>query len=229
MFSAVNIHYAKGDWATARHVLDSLRATAGVIRGLRGVAGEYRANLALLNGHLREADAMYQQAEADAGVVDFRGTALSRALASAWIDAWFCGNRERGIAKINAALKRWPLASIDAVDRPYLDLANDYAFLGRFQEARQMMAALENIDPSLRYDQEGRRQSTMGFLELAEGRPKIAITQVIQAIQGDPCPFCGFPTLGCAYEAQGEADSAIAVYQRYLATIDDDRLNVDAP
>ena len=60
---------------------------------------------------------------------------------------------------------------------------------------------------------------TLGYIAVAESR----FTDAIDAFRGDPdgaiqCPLCGVYELGTVYERIGQADSAVAVYERYLAS-----------
>jgi tetratricopeptide (TPR) repeat protein len=57
----------------------------------------------------------------------------------------------------------------------------------------------------------------LGSIALAERRPRDAITEFRQQDQGD-CTICTLASLGRAYDDAGQADSAVAAYERYIGT-----------
>jgi tetratricopeptide (TPR) repeat protein len=148
----------------------------------------------------------------------------------AWLavlDALYRGNPARSLQKLDAALQRTPLEQLDPLDIPYLDLAYAYAAAGRTDRARALLASYEAIDPTLRARDEGWFLATRGAVSLREGHPEQAVRELKEAIAVDICAQCSLPELGRAFEAAGESDSAIAAYERYLATPAVDKIDID--
>ena len=55
-------------------------------------------------------------------------------------------------------------------------------------------------------------------MALAEDDPAQAISELRVWDEGIGCAVCALPDLGRAYELAGEADSALAMYERYVTT-----------
>jgi tetratricopeptide (TPR) repeat protein len=71
------------------------------------------------------------------------------------------------------------------------------------------------------------RESALGEILLAEGKPRDAI-RAFQRADSGACRICILPRLGAAYDLAGDRDSAIAVFERYRTTPDLYRLSTDA-
>jgi tetratricopeptide (TPR) repeat protein len=53
---------------------------------------------------------------------------------------------------------------------------------------------------------------------MAEGRVEDALVELRFVQERDRCPICQLPLFGQLYESIGQADSALAVYERYVTT-----------
>jgi hypothetical protein len=71
------------------------------------------------------------------------------------------------------------------------------------------------------------RHAALGLIALAESRPRNAIAEFRLEGQGS-YRVCALQDLAGACDLGGEADSAIAVYERYLAMPDPFRTGLDA-
>lgn len=200
--------------ALVRRVRDQRRESAA----WRGMIGEQLAQYALIRGRLREAETHLREAgEASAAEGRVEGTLVSEA-ARAGLDLWFRGARARGARELDAALARHPFAEMDPMDRPYLPIALLYAEAGRPDRARGLLAEFDRTaTPGARRIAASLRHAALGSIALAEGRPRDAIAEFRLQEEGG-CPVCAAPSLGRAYEAAGEPDSARAAYERYLTT-----------
>ena len=56
-----------------------------------------------------------------------------------------------------------------------------------------------------------------GVIAFAEGRAEEAIAEFRRSDKGE-CPNCALADLGRAYDLMGQADSVIAIYERYIST-----------
>jgi tetratricopeptide (TPR) repeat protein len=186
------------------------------------------AAVAAILGRLGEADEHLREAAENAVAQGLVEPALEAELGRAGLDLWFRGRRERALQRIDQALTKWPLATFDAADRPYLMLAILLAEAGRPERARAMVAEFDRqAPPGERRLEEATRHSALGTIALAERRPREALVE-FRASDSDRCTICAQPNLGRAFEAAGEADSAIAAYERYIRTPMLDRLMADA-
>ena len=162
---------------------------------------------------------------------------LLAAIERAWVRATLTGEVAGELAALNAALDRFPLDDISAVERPYLELAELYASVGRVDDARRMLATFET---------EGREElqrvrarymghAARGELALATGDPEAALEefrgQVRLGIIGSARavnPKLAFVNIARAHDAAGRPDSARAYYERYLEQRSPFSLTVDA-
>ncbi|MBA2685590.1 MAG: tetratricopeptide repeat protein [Gemmatimonadaceae bacterium] len=193
--------------------------------GNRAWATHRLAELEMLHGRL----AAWARLEADAQAQDVaRGAPpppLIDALVSAYVDSWFLEQPARSVQKLDAALTHTPLRSLKEFDRPYLFAAEFYALAGRPDRARALLAqyAAEVKDTALRRDQEPERHNALGEIALAERRPLDAVAEFRAGDQlpdgpVNECVACLPAALGRAYDQANLPDSAIAMYERYLAT-----------
>ena len=119
---------------------------------------------------------------------------------------------------MEAALRRHPLASIPAQDRPYLGLAWLYADAGRPERARQLVAEYETAVPEGVRRGEPFRHGAAAQIAFAEGRIPEAIREYRAWYDESGCAVCGLFLPGRAYERAGQRDSALAVYERAVIT-----------
>jgi tetratricopeptide (TPR) repeat protein len=185
------------------------------------------AAIALVRGRLAEAEQYTRQAMTESVEAGHPADHLKDAAALGFIDTWFRRRPDRGLRTLEEALGRYPLDSIRPLERPYLTLAIAYASGGRAERARALLGEYEReIEPRLRRIEEPMRRWAWGQVAMAEGRFVEAIAQ-FQAYVPTPrsCLPCGQSALAQAYDRQGNVDSAIAVYERYLSTPSFYRLN----
>ena len=105
----------------------------------------------------------------------FASALLAREMTLAYYDAWYRGQGPRAVQRLDAALARYPLKSLPALERPYINLAYIYAIAGRPDRARAVLAEQEKELPpdvvaSARYDRHNalRGDRARG----GEGRPR---------------------------------------------------------
>jgi tetratricopeptide (TPR) repeat protein len=146
------------------------------------------------------------------------GAYVARALNGARIDLLYRPNPGRALREVEAALTRYPLAGMPAPDRPYVGLALFYADVGRVDLARRMMAEYErDVDEALRRAAAG-RHDVAGRIALAEGRQDDAIAAFRLLRDEGTGALVGLSQLAEAYDRAGNADSALAYYERFVMT-----------
>jgi tetratricopeptide (TPR) repeat protein len=142
------------------------------------------------------------------------------------------GQRARALQEVENALARYPLDSLDPLDRPYLALAKTYALAGQPKRAGALLSEYERaVRPMVRRAAENpeyTHHGALGELALAEGRVEDAITEFQKDVSRGSCQACGLWALGRAYAMAGQVDSAIAVLQRYTGSLYLQRLADDA-
>ncbi len=137
------------------------------------------------------------------------------------------GDKQRAKELVDAALARLPLESVPVVERPYYMLVASYTNAGALGQAKALYADYEASRRSMqlitdRVD----RPFMQGEIALAEARYDDAV-RFFRESDVDFCPTCSLPSLARAYDLGGNADSAIAVFTRYLTMPDGDRYFAD--
>jgi tetratricopeptide (TPR) repeat protein len=133
-----------------------------------------------------------------------------------------------GVAELEALLAAHPLDAVDALSRPYPTLALLAAEAGDAPRARRWLAAYERaVPPAWRGPDAWLLHRARAAAHAADGRPTAAIAELRRAADAAPLRVGRFddralrvtdhPALARVYEAAGLPDSAVAVYERYLA------------
>ena len=127
------------------------------------------------------------------------------------------GDSAGAVQLVEGLLDRYPLADLPPLRRPYLPLADFYAEANQPARARTLLAEYEReIDPALRGAEIPALDHARGQLATAEGDYATAIAALRRADAVHTCPICVLPALARAFDLNGDRDSAIAVYERYL-------------
>jgi len=214
---------ARGDYADAERRTRALLAGAGPDVESRTAPLQMLSLLMVMSGRLAEADrAMqaYLEIEARDGTP---GDYLAGAILMGFIDIEYRRAPARGVRIIDDALARYPLSAIPALDRHYAFLAYTYALAGLGERSRALLAEYRaaNATAAGGLRDEGSVLRAQGENELLEKRyaaAAVTLSRAATARSVYSCPVCALPDLARAYALAGDADSAIAVYQRYLTT-----------
>jgi tetratricopeptide (TPR) repeat protein len=180
----------------------------------------YRADLAAIRGRLQSAE---RRKAAEEELQDRRGAAagaLEAALGPVWLDLLVRERPARARERLDAALETHPLEAIPAAERPHAQLVQLWAHAGETQKAREVLDAWDaGLDEDRRRLEAGGFAGARGVLAHVEGRHERAVEDLRRAHDdAEECVICWLPELGRAYDGAGAADSAIAVYERYLKT-----------
>ncbi|HEY9427646.1 MAG TPA: protein kinase [Gemmatimonadaceae bacterium] len=224
LLNEVVVDYARGqlDGASLSR-LERLRATDGdPIR--RSKATAILGDFALLQGRIAEGTRFIDDARAQDSA---RGAAppLAGAQDAAQLEIYFRERPERAVQILDSALGRTSLSAMDPFERPDAKLAALYALAGRPDRARGLLARYANDvrDSAARRSNEPARHRALAEIALAERRPLDAVEEFRLADQlpdgpADGCTVCLSAGLGRAYDQANMPDSAIASYERYIAT-----------
>ena len=227
------IAYARGDLATAQRWIDSTLKTTDPQYRQRAL--ETNARLAMVQGQLTRSDRLF--ADSRAAYAGQPRDALLDSLRQASTHAWFHGANEADVARIDAAVARYPLRTLAPLDRPYFDVATAYARGGKPDKARAVIAAYraDIVDTAqLRNDAPG-LHNALGEIALASNDPRTATTEFrrgdlwYDGKPADECAPCPAFNLARAFDASNMPDSTIAEYERFITTPFYDRLHRDDP
>jgi tRNA A-37 threonylcarbamoyl transferase component Bud32 len=184
------------------------------------------ANLSQLRGRLAD----WERAQAEARSINVgRGIPappLNDSVTSVRSDAWYREQPERAVRRMDALLARTPLRSVAAIEqRPYFAVANVYAYAGRADKARAILAQYDADirDSTIRNVRAPDYHYVQSQIALAERRYADAIVEVRASDNlpdgpANDCAICLYAELGRAYDAASQPDSAITYFERYFAT-----------
>jgi predicted Zn-dependent protease len=215
---------ARGDFDRAEAYADSARQ---LVRGDPVIRANVNAQLAALSA-LRGKLARWSEYRHQVALANeergLPGLALAEAVTSATVDLRFRDAPAAAIRRIEAAVAKTPFNAIAAGDRPYVVLARQYAAAGRPEPARRLLTEYQLVvDEWFRLQNPG-YPLAVADLALAEGRLNEAIAKLRQYLDGPRCELCGLFELARAYDRAGQGDSAIAYYERLVATPSQQRI-----
>jgi DNA-binding SARP family transcriptional activator/tetratricopeptide (TPR) repeat protein len=176
-----------------------------------------RASLARSLGHLEEAHRFDAERIHAARARGNEDEVVRARLAHVEELTWLLGDRAAALAEL-AQLQRLTL-SIAGVDRPVPAVASALADAGKPSAAAALMRAYEReIAPGEWRGTEPGRHAAWGRIALANGRAMDAVREFRKAAAGG-CEGCVLFDLAVAYVQAGLPDSAIAVGERFLGSM----------
>ncbi len=170
---------------------------------------DLQGQVAKANRHWRDANsASLQRGISDGYLINLAQQGL--------VDVMVRRRPDDAVDRIERGLKDHPLDSLAVRDRPYIWLIWLYSAAGRVPEANSYLSdflasgQIQESRQSERWSHFGR-----GVIQIAEGNAAGAIQELREFDEDTGCRVCVLPLLARAYDLQGDADSAIAIYQRY--------------
>jgi tetratricopeptide (TPR) repeat protein/tRNA A-37 threonylcarbamoyl transferase component Bud32 len=226
-FAAASLHLLAGEYDSAIAVVRRHEQAHPELILARRMAAAFSSRAYRRQGRPEAARAALARLRAANVEIDARDRALMSDLALAEIALALENRPAEALAQVDRALRTTPLDSLDPLDRPYAPLAAILARAGRPERARSYLAELDRTVPAeLRRSLEDQRQHALGYIALAERRPDDAIAAFRTSDVG-ACVSCALPGLARAYDAAANTDSALAVYERYVAVPQMSRETVD--
>src|SRR5256884_5775165 len=140
------MHAAERRFDSAEVAARALAATTQDLTWQASAAGTLAA-VNLVRGRLATAEVQIRQARTFDEQRGVPGKYLEDAIGIAVMTVHYRNAPDAAQREVEAALRRHPLASIPAQDRPYLGLAWLYADAGRPERARQLIAEYETAVP----------------------------------------------------------------------------------
>lgn len=129
------------------------------------------------------------------------------------------GDPAAALAVLDRGVRSAAWREAKAEDRPYLTFATIYAEAGRPARARELVAQWSPPADARSRESQAPVHIARGAIALAEGRPADAIREYHAFRDSVPqCTLCGLAELGRVYDATGQPDSAVAIFERYLTT-----------
>jgi DNA-binding SARP family transcriptional activator/Flp pilus assembly protein TadD len=214
----IQLASAQHRWEEAERRAEALVAASGTDTLALVDPFEALALMAATQGRLEEADRLWRTHQRLSAASGSMGRHLFGVVRRAGMELRYRNRPARTLALLDSALARAPLDSQLPADRPYDELARLNAMAGRLDRARQLAAAADANDRTLERQQLAERGWTRGVIALAEGRAAEAVERLRTAAEQHQCTICVLPDLARAYEADGKARAATAVYERYVTT-----------
>ena len=220
--------FAQGDYAAGTRMLLQLRDAQRASLGWQVRTNNFLAIVSRLTGKLGDSERYLRELMAASESRGDPGGYVAGAAQLALLQLDFRGRPDSGAAVLAAALDEHPLDSIPALDRPYSLLVVTYAKLGRLETARRLTRESEASVPEAIRRGDARRYFAAGALAEAEGRPGDAASAYRAWYeQAGECTPCGLFDLARLADRAGQADSAIALYDRGISTPGLTRLMLD--
>jgi tetratricopeptide (TPR) repeat protein/tRNA A-37 threonylcarbamoyl transferase component Bud32 len=169
--------------------------------------------LALLHGRLADAE---HERQANIALQEQRGlpgAALSIEANRARQAVFFERDSAAALRILQAALVKYPLKSMPALDRPYGHIATVYAVAGQAGEAKRVLSEYESAVPEGMRRGDPEWYAARGWVALAEGRPKDAVVEFREIGPKGGRAEWGHWETGVAFDRANLPDSALAEYR----------------
>jgi len=205
----------KGDYALAAQRAETLASAQRGSKYWQAKAAQDRGMLAATQGKIAEAE---RQLRSSAALHEERGSvdqSLTRSIELAQLDLRYRNRPADAIAIVTEALARHPLATLDANDRPYSQLAVTYALAGQPDEAERLMAEYARAVPAGVRAGDPDRFAAAGQIAYAKGRFAEAATAFRASTQDNICATCGYFELGQTFIKLSQPDSARVAFERF--------------
>jgi serine/threonine-protein kinase len=218
------VRYARGDVAGAAATLERALRDPRVAPNSYAVYLAMLADVATVRGSLARADRLLGALAARRGAGGDAEAAADTARAVVR-DAALLGPAPRHAARLDRALASARFTALPPAYRAYLPVAGAYARAGRPDRARAVLARYraEVADTARRRADAPALHDVLGEVALAERRPAEAAAEfrrgdVAPDGPATACAACLSANLARAFDAAGQADSAAAAMEHYLAT-----------
>jgi len=204
--------FQTSDWETAEALAEEFLEEHGGSPALAADGHDFLANTMATRGRLQEARRFLREAETDQLQRGLPEEALGHALGLSRLDL-VAGDRAAWLRTYEAALDRYPLEEMDALDRPYVSLIFLLVYAGEAAEARRFLTRWQTAEEDL--DGLPVYWRARGSVEAAEGDLEAGVLHMRRGDEG-ACVICAPSDLALAYDRAAVPDSAIAYYERYL-------------
>jgi hypothetical protein len=193
--------------------------------------------LARVRGRVGESRTFWSEAEAHNVAAGTPARVLGEPVATANDDLWLRGRPAVALRRLDSLFRTRPILSLVRLDERIdgLRAAALYAASGHPERARtildSVMAAADSVS---RRALHSHQRVALGEIAIAEGRPVDAMAAfrwsdvAADGLPASACVVCVLPALARAAERAGWADSSRALWERYVTTPSDMRLESDS-
>lgn len=219
---------ADGDWDAAGAAVQSMAArfpsnTTAVARALLDGAA-----LAAARGRLGLAVERLETLADLAASLGLESAAVMALAGSVMLEAELSGDTARVGRRVDRLLDRYPIDTLQPLDRPYLLLAQAWLAVGRPDRADELLARYDAVVPEeLRGDDRALARLVRAAIAVQRTGDDDGLAALEAAARDMRCRICGLAELGRAHERTGDGNAAIRVYARYIDTPELDRLGSD--
>ena len=178
------------------------------------------ASLAVLQGKLSEAEGISERMVGMLERVGATAQVYNQVTGVAQVELAVLGDTVGALRRITQLEERYPLADLDPLDRPYLNLGVSYASAGDTDRALDLLAEYERevpVEVRSFFDQIF-VEVLQGVIAVAEGRFEESLERFRRGADTSGCPVCFMPSIALTYDLAEDSDSALAVYQEYVDT-----------
>ncbi len=213
------------DYVRADSIVFGLLDKRGPPHFWRGPAYVLLAGNAFVRGRLEVGERYLADAMTVFENASVPGEALASELQLALVDLFLRGDHDRALTRVDTALQRYPPDNLDPLNRPYLQIAQLYAFS---KDTVRAGRALNQFAERVEYRDLFRSMEIVrgGLADYSESRLTESIKKLRRA-DSQGCPICLLPYIAEAYDKLGAVDSTISVLERYVAATWLSRINVD--
>lgn len=217
------LHYNREQLDSARAVVDGMRKSGD--RSLSSLIAGLSGSLDLMQGRLASARRAFLDNQRDRGTQGLIRSALQDSLDLLYINGWYAGPSAENVRRLDWLLAMNSIRDIALPDRPYFQAASIYAIAGRPDKAREILSQYraDVTDTALQRLQAAESHVPQAEIALAERQPLDALAEFRAAdkeYDGYPATECGACiafNLARAFDTAEQADSAIAMYEQFLA------------
>jgi tetratricopeptide (TPR) repeat protein len=225
---AVRLAWLKEDREAVARSLARLSEAFPDDRTVRAWVSEERARIALVDGRLRQADARFVDALAEAFAREDPVEIVERTVDRAWALVWWSADTATALALVDSVIRAYPMAAMPMAEWPFHYLAEFQALAGRPENAVRILEShADHMDPPPEARPNPWWQAAWGLIALDVGKPEEAVRRFRLWDEGIGCSICALGDLARALEAAGEEDSAAIVWERYLEVPDPQRIEWD--
>jgi tetratricopeptide (TPR) repeat protein len=205
------------DYDSAAVLVEGLLADQRGTVFWEGIAYEWWGHLDALRGQITSAQRRWVDAFRLTETRGLEGTYLTRTARRSMVENMLLGDPQRGGRLLDAAIARFPLESLNPLDRPYGHLAMAYAAAGQVEQARTLLTEYDRTpDADHGTDAELWADGARGVIALADGRTQDAITAFREFDTANACGTCATPWLARAFDMAGQTDSVVASFTRFV-------------
>jgi tetratricopeptide (TPR) repeat protein len=225
---AVRLAWQREDREAVERSLARLLEAFPDDRTVRAWVSEERARIALVDGRLRQADAHFVDALAEAFAREDPAEIIERTVDRAWALVWWSADTAAALALVDSVTRAYPMAAMPMAEWPFHYLAEFQALAGRPVNAVRILEShADHMDPPPEARPNPWWQAAWGLVALDVAKPEEAVRRFRLWDEGIGCSICALGDLARALEAAGEEDSAAIVWERYLEASDPQRIEWD--